>query len=315
MIPLYKIKNWSTIYENNRTRELKRLDWVPIPNRHDGEGYTLAAGEPDGPALLGAWLVIIQVASRCDPRGTLLRDTGIPHNCASIARLSRFPEEVIKRALDFFSGPEMQWLEIEWVQEVTKNVATGCDNPAAKCGNPASGCPEWNGMEWNGREEKRIEDSVAAQRPAARGKGRGRKKPSVGNPNHKPLVEFFCQSWEERFGAKYHFQNGKDAAAATTILKATGNDLEASSRVVTRYLGDDDKFLNDNGHTLALLASRINAYLANLPDDDDEPMTEERWNEIVEISKQPKTPMELAIERGEGLAAFLPPENIENGQP
>ncbi len=109
---LYSIKGWNAKYENNRTRELKKLDWVPVPNKQDGEGYCLIMEQKDGPAILGAWLAIIQIASKCDNRGTLMRDSGTPHDSASISRQCRFPKALIERALDFLASKDVQWVEV-----------------------------------------------------------------------------------------------------------------------------------------------------------------------------------------------------------
>jgi hypothetical protein len=40
-------------YENNRTRELRKLDWVPMSNRHDGDGYTELMDHQNGAAHFG----------------------------------------------------------------------------------------------------------------------------------------------------------------------------------------------------------------------------------------------------------------------
>jgi len=50
------------MYENNRTRELKRLEWFPMPNKQDGDGYTLIMEQKDGPAIFGAWVACVQIA-------------------------------------------------------------------------------------------------------------------------------------------------------------------------------------------------------------------------------------------------------------
>jgi hypothetical protein len=57
-VTFYRVKDWSKIYENNRTRELKRMDWVPIPNKMDGDGFTELVDHPNGAAHLGAWLAL-----------------------------------------------------------------------------------------------------------------------------------------------------------------------------------------------------------------------------------------------------------------
>lgn len=141
---LYRIRNWGSLYENNRTRELKKLDWVPIPNKQDGDGYTALMEHRDGTAILGAFIACVQIASKCEPRGVLVRDGQKPHSASSLARMSRVPEALMQRALDILSGDEVGWLVY---QEVTDNPAGECDNPAPSCDNPAGECLEGKGRE------------------------------------------------------------------------------------------------------------------------------------------------------------------------
>jgi len=103
-----RVVDWSSRYENNRTRDLKVMAWVPVPNKLDGDGYTELVDNPDGAAHLAAWLVCLQVASKCAPRGTLLRDNGEPHTAQSLARISRLPVGVFEAAI-----PRL--LEIGWL--------------------------------------------------------------------------------------------------------------------------------------------------------------------------------------------------------
>lgn len=108
-----RIKDWAHIFENAGSRKLKRLDWVAVPNKTDGEGYTALVDHPHGAAHLGAWLAIIEVASKQSPRGFL--PGGEHHDlkaiCRALARMSRLPsitfEQVIPRLLD----PMIGWLE------------------------------------------------------------------------------------------------------------------------------------------------------------------------------------------------------------
>jgi hypothetical protein len=37
---LYRIVDWDELFENSRTRQMKKMTWVPLPNKHDGDGYT-----------------------------------------------------------------------------------------------------------------------------------------------------------------------------------------------------------------------------------------------------------------------------------
>jgi uncharacterized phage protein (TIGR02220 family) len=131
-----EIVDWDKHYENNRTRELKQMQWVPIPNRQDGDGYTELLDHKNGPSHFGAWCALVQVASRCDPRGTLLRDSAVPHDEASLARMTRIPFEVWKEAL-----PRL--LSIGWIK------GYGIPHEGATIPHPSA----MNGMEGNGKKE------------------------------------------------------------------------------------------------------------------------------------------------------------------
>jgi hypothetical protein len=147
-LPVYQIRDWNIHFENNRSRELKTLDWVPLPNKHDGDGFTDLISEPDGVTLFGAWVLILQLASKCSPRGTLLRKVGtiphegattpqtaqkqaphegattlIPHDFASISRITRCPEKMVENAI-------RKCLEIGWIEVVYKECR---HNPAPDC--------------------------------------------------------------------------------------------------------------------------------------------------------------------------------------
>jgi hypothetical protein len=149
----YRIANWTERYENNRTRELKRLEWFPMPNRMDGDGYTELLDHKDGPLHFAAWVAMLQVASRCGERGTLLRDTKIPHDEASLSRITRIPAKVFEAAF-----PRL--VLIGWLLQDDENTqdAAWCGNVAAGCGTiPQEGAaiPQQsalNGREGNGKK-------------------------------------------------------------------------------------------------------------------------------------------------------------------
>jgi hypothetical protein len=107
----YRIKDWDKNFENNRTRELKRMEFVLVPNKHDGDGFRTLISKPRGTALFGAWVLILQVASKCDPRGTLVRSDGTPHTPETIARMTGSDTKLIKAALDILIHPEIGWIE------------------------------------------------------------------------------------------------------------------------------------------------------------------------------------------------------------
>jgi hypothetical protein len=108
---MLRIKDWTVRYEVNRTRELKRMDWVPMPNSMDGDGYTELMNHKHGAAHLGAWLAIVQIASKCEPRGCLIRRCGAPHDNESLSRISRISAKVFAEAI-----PRL--LKIKWLEEI-----------------------------------------------------------------------------------------------------------------------------------------------------------------------------------------------------
>jgi hypothetical protein len=111
-IPCYRIRWWNEIYENNRTRDLKEMKWVPIPIKLSGDGYTsIMEDQKNGPAIFGAWIACVEVAASCDPRGTLLRSSGEPHNMASIGRICRVNLQILKMMMDFVLF-KIKWIEI-----------------------------------------------------------------------------------------------------------------------------------------------------------------------------------------------------------
>lgn len=114
---LYAIKQWDDHYENSRSRKVGDLSWVPIPNRHDGENFSAIMVHPNGAEIYAAWILILQVASRCQPRGTLLRDNGQPHTAQTLSIKTRAPAKWFSLALDFLTK-ETDWLDVaELAQE------------------------------------------------------------------------------------------------------------------------------------------------------------------------------------------------------
>ena len=116
-MPIYRIRDWSSHFENASSRKLKRLDWVAIPNKTDGEGYTALVDHPDAAAHLGAWYAIVEAASKQKPRGLL--PGGIPHDiggiCRSLGRMSRLPSTIFMDVI-----PRL--VEIGWVEIVDENT-------------------------------------------------------------------------------------------------------------------------------------------------------------------------------------------------
>lgn len=109
--PCYRIKNWDEIYENNRTRELKNMLWLPLPIKLNGDGFTLMMQEKDGLEIFGAFIILLEIAASCTPRGTLVRSNGEPHDEKTMERISRMKVRESRRMLRYCSTT-LKWLEL-----------------------------------------------------------------------------------------------------------------------------------------------------------------------------------------------------------
>jgi hypothetical protein len=119
---LYRISNWDKFFENNRSRTVEELSWIRIPNRHDGENYTQVVNHQDGAKVFSAFILMAEVASKCDPRGTLIRGSGHPHTAASLSTVTRAPLEWFTCALSHLAN-HTDWVEVqevpdEWQRDV-----------------------------------------------------------------------------------------------------------------------------------------------------------------------------------------------------
>jgi hypothetical protein len=126
---IYCVTNWNDIYENNRSRILKDLKWVPIPNGHDGEAYSRLMLRKDAAVIFSAWILILQVASRCEPRGELIKAGGEPHDAASLSIRTRAPKAWFERAIPVLV--EMRWVSRKALGD--NDTALGCHDPALTC--------------------------------------------------------------------------------------------------------------------------------------------------------------------------------------
>ena len=151
---IYKIRDWSKLFENNRSRTVERLAWVAIPNRHDGENYSALITSKDGAELFAAWCLIVQVASKCSPRGTLLKGDGKPHDAGSLALKTRAPEKWFDKCLNYLSA-NTDWLDVE---DIAGQTSGGCQSPDSQvAGDRQSGDDEGKeGTEQNGTEKNRT---------------------------------------------------------------------------------------------------------------------------------------------------------------
>lgn len=154
---VYRIRDWPAHYENDRSRERDALSWCAVPNKQHGLGYARLVSLPDGPALYGAFVAVLLVASRQKrPRqGWLTQDgteSGEPYTAEDLALITRFPAAVIQAMLDAVSGPAIGWVE------TTERDTGGSRAGVGRESSPAVVTTQGKGME--GKEWKEGTNSA-----------------------------------------------------------------------------------------------------------------------------------------------------------
>ncbi len=140
----YRVKDWSTHFEKNRTRELKRMEWVAVPNRMDGRGYTALVDHPNAAGHLGAWLAILEIASRSTTRGEIPQD-GAGNTETCLARISRLPVQIFMEVLPRLV--DIGWIECFHIDGVSPHLPAEIPHRPAESAHYRVG---------NGREGKGI---------------------------------------------------------------------------------------------------------------------------------------------------------------
>ena len=107
---IYKIRDWETLFETCETKKLVHLRWVPIPNKHDGKSFRRIASMKNSCEIFTAWMLILQIASKCHPRGTLI-DGDIPIQTDDMAIMTGFPEKIFIDAIKVLSNGKIDWIQ------------------------------------------------------------------------------------------------------------------------------------------------------------------------------------------------------------
>ena len=153
MSEVWRIRDWDKYYETYETRKLTRMTWVPVQNKHDGKGFRRIMRRDDALEILGSFLIILEVASRCPQRG-LLEDQDGPLGSQEISDKTGAPSDVIEKALQVLASKEIGWIELVSSAGIP---AEDPGIPADRPGNPGTNRTEWKGIEGNGREGTGME--------------------------------------------------------------------------------------------------------------------------------------------------------------
>jgi hypothetical protein len=164
----YEITGWDEHYENAASRKVESARWCPIPNRFDGDRISELIGE-GGDGVYGAWCALLLLASRCTPRGVLLRSNGKPYTPASLQRVTGISKESFTEMLKLAETLGLISLESKTYKQHDDGHHLDTTDPSQK------------GMEWNGRKETPLPpkgggmdgfDSFWQQYPRKTAKGR-----------------------------------------------------------------------------------------------------------------------------------------------
>jgi hypothetical protein len=172
---MMRVRDWDQLYENNRSREMKRTNWFPAPNDLSADGYVEIVGHEQGAAHFGVWNAVLMVASRAKPRrGFLIKDDGRPHNEESLARVTRLPEAVVRDALRRL----LQIGLLEIVEPDSHEINNlpphpGAGNPQDPAGKPQQGAVEGKGTEHHHQEGNLLEKNGTRKEPEGTERARG----------------------------------------------------------------------------------------------------------------------------------------------
>jgi hypothetical protein len=107
----YRVRRWNEDYENAQSRPLKYLRWLASPILLGTSDYAELLDHPNGLAHYGLWKSFTELAAQCQPRGSLLKEGGVPHTQKSIALTLRCSIEILQEAIGSF-------LHLSWLEEV-----------------------------------------------------------------------------------------------------------------------------------------------------------------------------------------------------
>jgi hypothetical protein len=79
----------------------------------------------------------------------------------------------------------------------------------------------------------------------------------------RPLAEYFCARWQERYADAFPFNANRrsNGDAISTVLSAANRDPDKAKRIISAYLDDPDQWIVANKHPLPYLAKNVHRFL------------------------------------------------------
>lgn len=110
MATVYSIRDWDGHFEVSQSKRVTGpLTWVPLPCKHDGLGFRRIMAMDNGAAIYGAWVLLVQVAAKCTPRGVLADENG-PFDTTDLQIKTGCAKSVFEEALNILSSKKIGWI-------------------------------------------------------------------------------------------------------------------------------------------------------------------------------------------------------------
>src|SRR5258708_7730261 len=106
----YRIKDGARVFEIAESKRLKRLQWLALPNKHDGKGFRRLMRKKNGPAMYGAWICLVQIASKAPTRWVLSDEDG-PLTAEDMSDKTGVPATLFQTTIETLLCPEIGWLD------------------------------------------------------------------------------------------------------------------------------------------------------------------------------------------------------------
>ena len=246
-------------FENSKTREVKDLKWVAVPNKHDSDGYSELMDHPQGMEHYCAWILMLQVASKSGVRWLLCRGSQEsagawqvsadgrqesaggwrPHTARTLARVTHSRVEAFEGAI-----PRLK--DIGWLEEVDAEAAgievVGSSEKERR--QQSAVAPQGGGnnlpddgknVPLQGKTGKDREGNGSGGNGSAHTPEAGERVETSEGITHKGLTPTFEQAWAyvEKVGA---FQAGTEEPYTERQVRSAWLSLEAGKSPLGQWM-------------------------------------------------------------------------------
>lgn len=113
------VPNWKSRFEKSDNKKCTKLGWLAFPL--DSDEWNELADHSKNAVHLLAWIAILRVAARCEPRGTLLQTNGRPHDAASLSKNSGLSVKLFEKSISIFLKKEFLISEMVQVKDLDED--------------------------------------------------------------------------------------------------------------------------------------------------------------------------------------------------